>query len=232
MPEKDVVIYGEWKVQEGTFEPTITKELISSKDYYRVGDVVSFKITVTNTASFPIKEVIVKENKENAIFIEGSNYTVSSDHIATIDQISALDSVELYANYIVTSDEYGTVQNEVEIKGALSDINYELKDKEYKATASFKIQSELTICKKVSGTDTSNTFGFLVTGTNKYETWVILGKDECKTIYVSPSTYKIKEMVPQEYKIEKVEGSITSDNASFVVEFDKKYEITYTNSFK
>lgn len=232
MPEKDVIIYGEWKVQTGTFEPTITKEVISNKDYYRVGDNVEFKITIRNTAAFPIRNVIVKENNDNSNFKSGTGYTILSGHVANIDSIAAGESVELFATYKVLKTDKGTIVNEAEIKGALADNNYELVDREYKATDSFKIQSIIKICKEVSSSYNENSFQFHITGnTNHYETWITLEKNECDTIFVDPSTYKIKEIVPQEYSIKSVNGAITSDNSDLVVEVGHDYEITYTNEF-
>lgn len=232
MPEHDVIIYGEWKVQTGTFEPTITKTLISNKTYYRVGDAVEFRITVTNTATFPINNIIVKENTEHSSFKSGTGYTVLSDHVANVDILAANSSIDLYATYTVQVDDSGTITNEAEIKGALASNDYQLVDKEYKATATFKIQSKIKICKAINGSYNENQFQFHITGTtNNYETWVILEKDGCETIFVDPSTYKVKEIVPQEYSIKSVAGAVTSDNANLVVAEGHNYEITYTNEF-
>lgn len=233
MPEEDIVVYGEWKVRNGTFEPTITKEVASTKEYYRVGDVVKFKITVTNPASFPIKDVIVKEENDNAKFITGNNYTIMSEHIANITTIPAGGKVDLYATYTVLSTDEGTIENTASLKGALADNQYELADKEYKANAEFKIQSQVKVCKSVQGAVVPNTFQFQITGTtNGYETWINLENDQCETIYVDPSTYKISEVVPQEYQIKEVNGAISSNNETLVVELGKNYEITYINEFK
>lgn len=233
MPENDIVVYGEWKVQAGTFAPTITKEVVSGKEYYRVGDEVKFKITVTNTATFPIKDVLVKEDNDNAKFIYGNNYAVLSEHMAKVETIPAGGKVELYATYKVLSTDKPTVVNTAEIKGALADNNYELADKEYKASAQFKLQSTVKICKTVQGAVVPNTFQFKISGTtNGYESWVNLENDQCETIYVDPSTYQISEIVPQEYQIKKVEGAISSNNENLVVELGKNYEITYINEFK
>lgn len=233
MPEEDVVIYGEWKVQAGTFEPTITKEIVSEKEFYRVGDVVKFKVTVTNTASFAITNVIVKENNTNSKFIAGDNYTVLSEHVASIDSIASGEKVELYATYTVLATDENIVENTAEIKGALADNDYVLLEQEYKDSSSFNIQSKLKICKEVSGASVPNVFQFHIVGTtNNYETWVTLEKDQCETIFIDPSTYKISEIVPQEYEIKSVEGAITSDNSTLLVEQGKDYEVTYTNEFK
>ena len=40
MPEEDIIVYGEWMIQNGTFEPTIKKEIVDKKESYNVGDVV------------------------------------------------------------------------------------------------------------------------------------------------------------------------------------------------
>jgi len=232
MPDHDVVIYGEWKHQPGTFEPTISKEVISNKTYYRVGDTVRFKITVKNTASFPIKNVIVKENNSNSFFESGTGYSVLSDHIASIDILAANSSIDLYANYTVLVDDSGTITNEAEIKGALAENDYQLVEKDYKASDNFKIQSKIKICKEISSSYNENTFQFHITGTtNNYETWITLEKDQCETIFVDPSTYKIKEIVPQEYRVKSVAGAITSDGANLTVALGQDYEITYTNEF-
>ena len=232
MPDHDVTIYGEWKSQQGTFEPTISKEVISNKNYYRYGDTVRFKITVTNTASFPIRDIIIKENNDNSFFESGTGYTVLSDHIANVDSLGANSSINLYASYSILATDTGTITNEVEIKGALADNDYQLVDKEYKDSDSFKIQSKIRICKEISSSYNENTFQFHITGTtNHYETWITLEKDECETIFVDPSTYKIKEIVPQEYSIKSVTGAITSDGSNLTVAEGHDYEITYTNEF-
>lgn len=144
MPEENVTVYGEWQLLSGTFEPTITKTVISNKNYYRAGDEVKFKITITNTADFPIKNVMVKEDNENSTFKSGDGYEVLSDHMAMIESLSAHSSIDLYANYIVSSNDRGTIENIAEIKGALADNNYQLEQKEYVAKDSFKVQQDDT----------------------------------------------------------------------------------------
>ena len=231
MPEQDVVIYGEWKVQPGTFEPEITKQVVSTKDYYHYGDEVQFAITVTNLESFAIQNVIVRD--DIASFEAGSNYTVLSDHVIQIDEIPAGESFEVYATYSVAKEDTGTIVNTAQILGATAENGYELYEKEYQATASFEIQSKITICKEVSGVSVPNTFQFAVTGVdNDFATWVTISKDECETIYVDPAAYRIREIVPQEYEILNVSGAITSNASVLEVVSGQDYQITYTNSFK
>lgn len=143
MPEKDIIIYGEWTAEKGQFEPTITKEIIDKKDSYKVGDVVKFKVVITNTAEYDIHDVYVSENNSKAKFIEGEGYSAETKHIVKIDSIKAKDSIIIYAEYEVTNKEEGNIINEVEIIGALAQDNYTLNpDKKYKATAEFKVTKD------------------------------------------------------------------------------------------
>lgn len=157
MPESDIVIYGEWAVEKGQFEPSITKEIIDKKDSYKENDVVKFKIVVTNTAAYEIYDVYVSENNDKVKFTEGEGYSVETPHIAKIDSIPSSGSVILYAEYKVT-DEEGTITNEAEITGALAHNNYTLNtDKEYKATSEFKVIKNSITSNKNDNTNNPNT---------------------------------------------------------------------------
>ncbi len=145
MPEENITIYGEWKVQTGTFAPTITKEVVGTKEYYHAGETVTFKITVTNTASFAIHDVMIKENNDNAYFADGEGYTVVSDHMAKIDNMASGATIELTSTYVVLTTDENKVINEAQLLGALADNHYELAEGDYKATAVFKVQSNLVV---------------------------------------------------------------------------------------
>lgn len=139
MPEEDVVIYGEWIKVTGTFEPKIEKEIVNNKDSYKTGDVVDYKITITNQNEFEIKDVLVKENNPRAKFKNSDNYVVESSNLVTIKSIPAGGKAEIYAAYTVTDDDKNTVHNEAEIRYAAADNGYVLKDREYKASCDFKV---------------------------------------------------------------------------------------------
>lgn len=157
MPESDIVIYGEWTVEKGQFEPTITKEIIDKKDSYKKGDTVKYRVVVTNTAEYEIHDVYVSENNDKAKFIDGEGYSVETPHMAKIDSIPSKSSIILYSEYEVTEED-GTITNEVEITGALADNNYTLNiDKEYKATAEFKVTKDNIVSNKNDNTNNPNT---------------------------------------------------------------------------
>jgi len=205
MPDHDVIIEGEWMIKRGLFAPTIKKELVYDKDFYNPGDVVLYKITITNTASFEINNVYIKENNSKSRFITDgtNNYNVKSNNLVEILSIPANGSISIDAIYKVTEEDNGTVTNEVEILSAESDVNdldlSEEASKNYKASAEFKVSSKLNVCKNIEGKGiVDQKYQFHVTSTDEeYETWLNLGNDECRTIFVEPREYKIKEIVPQ-----------------------------------
>ncbi len=231
MPNNDLTIYGEWGRQIGTFEPTITKELISQKSYYHPGDIVNFRINVTNTANFAITDVIVKEINDNAYFTSGTGYTIQSDHFAKIDSMNANSSITLNASYVVQNNDNNIVTNSVELVSALANENYVLKEQDYIATANFNIQSKITICKNINGVSLPNEFQFHITGTN-YDSWITIEKDECDSVYVDPGTYRIVEIIPQEYEIYSVTGAINHNDSNLIVTQGSNYNITFTNKFR
>ncbi len=151
MPEEDVVIYGEWALQTGTFSPSITKEIVDKKEYYHQGDVVIFKITVNNTADFPIRDVIIQEKSDGMEFVVGDGYEVLNSKFVKIDSILAGESVFIEARYVVGNDVVKEVTNTVELTGAVADNNYNLDTtKDYTASVTFNISN---ISLKINKTD-------------------------------------------------------------------------------
>ena len=140
MPDEDIVIQGEWMIDVGSFRPSISKRITNTKEYYHEGDEVLFEITVTNNASFAIKEVQVIEQLDNAVFVAGTGYTLKDEKFVVISSIAAEASVKVQAKYIVGNDVYKTYTNTVELGGAIADNNFNLDpDGNYEASISFKV---------------------------------------------------------------------------------------------
>ena len=158
-------------------------------------------------------------------------YNILSDHIVEVSTIKSGNSTIIYAQYDISSDDEGTIENEVEIVGITSDNGASLSDGNFIATSSFKVMPKINICNNISGYDSKNIFQYIITGDN-YETWVKLKNNECSTLYVLPGNYKVKEVVPQEYEIKNIDGIVNSNNKSFEVEEDSNNSITYVNKFK
>lgn len=231
MPGENITIYGEWRKVGSTIRPTIKKEIIDKKDSYYAGSIVKYKITVTNTANYPIKNVVVVEHNDNAYFVEGTGYEVSALHVVTIPTIAANSSVVLNAEYKVTEDDLGTIENVVQITGATSDNNDELDpDGDYTSKAEFDAvhPASVKICKNVTDKDISGKFTFKLKGKKEYTLDVNSG--DCNTIEVNPGEYEISEVVADEYKVKSVEGAINKNGEKITLESDESYEITFTNA--
>lgn len=149
MPEEDVVIYGEWMIETGTFSPIITKKIVNPKDYYHDGDVVQFEITVENTADFPIYDVMIQEQTDGVSFVEGSGYILLGNNYIQIAIIPSKSKISVYAEYNVGDVAVATVTNTVELTGAIGNNYYYLDTKkDYTASVDFHIANlSLTIQK-------------------------------------------------------------------------------------
>lgn len=147
MPEEDVVIYGEWAIENGTFQPTISKENLDSSHVYDTGDTSQFKITVCNTAAYAIHDVILQEQLEYAKFVNGATSNLENveletalpaDSILKIMSIPANSCAIAYSTYVIQEKTSGTYTNTVEMIGALADDYNNLDTThDYTATADY-----------------------------------------------------------------------------------------------
>ncbi len=229
MPEEDVTIYGEWKREAGTFEPTITAVVDDNKTYFEPRDFIKYKVTVTNTASYPIREVYVKGELEDFGFTPKDGYEVPTDKIAVIGSLAAGQSITLEGVYKVKETDTNKVNMTFAIKGAIADNDYSLKEGTYEASVSSNLKSKVEICNTITGSYADNSFDVNINN-NSYDTWMNLKKDECKYVFVEPGTYKIKEVIPEEYKINSVTG-ISSNGSNLNVVQGTNYKIEFEHSF-
>ena len=143
MPAKNLVIYGEWSIQEGVFSPTITISIPNQQDSYHVNQVVDFDIIVTNTADFSITDVRVLDQLDGTVFLTGAGYTLTENRLVSIPTLAANESITLKAQYTVTNDETAEIINTVAIVGATaSEANYNIDTtKDYTDSVSFNTKS-------------------------------------------------------------------------------------------
>ena len=143
MPEEDVVIQGEWMVEEGLFRPLIMNEVVNQKDYYHEEEEVFFEITVKNDKLFSIYDVQLLEQLEGAEFIHGEGYTVKNKTHVVIDEIMGGTTITVQAKYMVQEETKRTLTNVVELTGAITHNNYNLDpDGEYRASVNFDVAPE------------------------------------------------------------------------------------------
>lgn len=231
MPNSDVVIYGDWKKNSVNIEPEINLEIINDSELYSYGDSILFKVSVKNTSIFDIKDVLVEVGLDNAYFLESDNYSVLSDHIASLDLIKSGTSVDLYAQYDISYEDIGTITNKVSVIGASSDNGSILGEDDYSSEISFDIMPSIELCNKISGHNSGNVTQYYVTGDN-YETWINLLDNQCNKIYVLPGKYNIKEIVAQEYEISSIDGDLKINDTEIEINKEDNKKITYTNKFK
>ena len=120
MPEHDLTIYGQWIVETGTFQIDISKKILNPKDYYVVGDVVQFEITVTNPNNYDLTEVRISGNNE--VFTEGSNYVLLNSKNIRIDRMGAQQSITILAYYTVQdTNGVSEIIDTTQVTGAFAD---------------------------------------------------------------------------------------------------------------
>ena len=227
MNDEDVIIYGQWKRLNGTFEPTITKTILNSKPYYHPGDVINYKITVTNTANYTISNIMLKEGLDNGYYIDGQGYT-HDGNVATISSLNANESIDVYSSYIVQNTDNNTLSNPTSIVGASADNYYELASVDSDDLI-VDLKSKVTICTNVEGNDVGNTFLVSISN-NDYNTSLNMKKNTCLNVYLDPGTYSIKEINPQEYNIKEING-LTSNGGNLQVVQGYDYNIEFVNEF-
>ena len=237
MPEEDVIIYGEWRKSTKQIAPTIKTEIVGQKSHYRIGDIVNIKITVTNNSTFEITNILVKEELENIKIQTSTDYEIKSEHFASIYSIPAGKSKSINILYTITSKDLDDIVTKSEIVGVSSNDPeniYELKsDVDYTSTITIKKQSTLKVCNTIDGVGPNNVFQVHITGVHSgYETWIALEKNSCETIYINPGEYNIKQIVPQEYTLTKVENAINKNDTNLSIVEKTNYQIDFTNEFK
>jgi len=142
MPAKDVLISGEWKIADDLFSPIITKDLKENRKYYKKGEVIEFNITVANTESYPIKDVLLTEQLDGVSFIPGDGYTVLNDKYVKISTVPANGNVVVKAQFTAGSEIIKAYTNRVELIGAIADNDKSLDtSKEYIAEEDFYISN-------------------------------------------------------------------------------------------
>ena len=142
MPEEDVVIYGEWLTNTDKFEPLITKEIINKKKEYKNGEEVKFLITVKNTSTIRITNIMLNEKLAGVRFLSGDGYTIKNSSNVEITKIEPGESINVYASYIAGNDRYKEFENEVELVAALGTSDVVLNtEKKYVAKTSFIVSN-------------------------------------------------------------------------------------------
>ncbi len=248
-----IVIEGEWMIRESSFAPEITKIIENKKSYYKIGDEIYYKITVTNKETYPIFNVKVTENLKGVEFLESEDnkyhyYIPNIKNVVEIDQMLPNEKVEIKARYKVTENGNGIIKNEVEITGAEVGEDrpntYLDVDANLKASTEAFTQSKIKICKNIDEKTNNNIFNFKIKGQNEGNDLDISmnikndGEKTCQTIHLDPGTYNISEVLTQEYSLQDIEISNNLENSDIRngkqvnIKLGESYEITFNNKYR
>jgi hypothetical protein len=114
------------------------------------GDTVKFEITVTNTASFEIKNVNVAIRTDGATLVADDGYTIRPGKIAEIASLAAGASAKIYVEYPITVDEDIELEGIARLMGATAD-GYNEMDTSDEAMASYIVKTAFTVKQKGQG---------------------------------------------------------------------------------
>ena len=142
MPTENVTVMGFWQQFSGYFAPQIEIEIENEPEYYRVFDIVTFAIHVTNPESYDITNVVIQNSLSGSGFIASQDYTVNAATRATIPTIPAGDTVTLYATYQIPTDTTQTITNTATVTSASAANYYYLDDTQtISASTDFNVRS-------------------------------------------------------------------------------------------
>lgn len=229
MPEHDVIIYGEWKKQNGTFEPIIDMEVIDEKEFYYFGDVIKYKVTITNPSEYLINNMLIQKSNKDTSFVT-DDFEINGQ-VLTIDSLSSGESLTFYLQHKVLATDNEQVIDTIDLVGALSDNYISLLDKDYRVTETSLLQPKLIVCANVTGIDVGNIFQVKVDNDN-FESWLIINSNECNTLYLEPGIYNISEIIPQEYVLNSISGDVNPNNSNLSITFGHNYQVNLDYRFK
>lgn len=115
MPARDIVINGKWTKNKTPYAPSIGIEILNQQDEYHSGDIVEFKIDITNSSTVDLSNVWLSELLDGAYFTEGEGYTVNQASFAKINSIPANSTASVFAEFQVTKNLDKTYTNTVEL---------------------------------------------------------------------------------------------------------------------
>ena len=248
MPNHDVVVYGEWMELNGTFSINMSNRVLDNnyqlKNRFSPGEQVIIEVTVTPNHTSNITDLVLKVENDNTYFISGSGYTVMSDHTAKIDTLNVGSSKIVYLSYTVSEDDYKSgfdvITNRIRGVSALSNNNYIYDINSNPHTdASFSLVPKVSICTNGSGISSTKDFQIAIDSDNdtyhfegdSVNYWLLIKNNSCEDLYLQAGDYYIGEVVPQEYNLQSVTGSITSNFSKLTVQDGNNYTITFNNSF-
>lgn len=232
MPAADVTISATFE-KIILIEPTIS--IVPNRDRNNpLDENVSFYVTITNPYDIPLTDVKVTSDSDfTSCFI---NCSVLENNIVEIPVLEAGSSISYSIFYYVT--EVGTIKANVEILSANAESPYFFNHEEpYVANTEASTIALVQVCNVLDGDGNGgvnqyNLISYDLYGTALLDYWFTLKDNTCVTLALETDiTYNLYQLDRQEYKLISVEGLITSNEGSFILE-PKEYNITFNNLYE
>lgn len=232
MPSADVTISATFE-KIILIEPTIS--IVPNRDRNNpLDENVSFYVTITNPYDIPLTDVKVTSDSDfTSCFI---NCSVLENNIVEIPVLEAGSSISYSIFYYVT--EVGTIKANVEILSANAESPYFFNHEEpYVANTEASTIALVQVCNVLDGDGNGgvnqyNLISYDLYGTALLDYWFTLKDNACVTLALETDiTYNLYQLDRQEYKLISVEGLITSNEGSFILE-PKEYNITFNNLYE
>lgn len=232
MPAADVTISATFE-KIILIEPTIS--IVPNRDRNNpLDENVSFYVTITNPYDIPLTDVKVTSDSDfSSCFI---NCSVLENNIVEIPVLEAGSSISYSIFYYVT--EVGTIKGNVEILSANAESPYFFNHEEpYVANTEASTIALVQVCNVLDGDGNGgvnqyNLISYDLYGTALLDYWFTLKDNTCVTLALETDiTYNLYQLDRQEYKLISVEGLITSNEGSFILE-PKEYNIIFNNLYE
>lgn len=219
MPANDVTVNGYWQTFMGEYEPELTLTNLYPSAYYKLGDMVHFKLHVENDTGNAFKMGFKSD-----IYLVGA-----SDVVDDIYYFEIPEDTDITGYYFI--DEYSDLEMQFKIQliyvePLIGDYRYTIKSNDYLLSATINLAPKLYLCQKSVGSNgvkagVGNTT-FKIEGEGiSYDLKL---NNECINLYLTPGTYHIKESMPMEQRISVVLGLIDANDRNFVIDSDNEKE--------
>ena len=222
MPANDVELEAQWKML------TVNKTASDPEDgiSYKLGEVIEFTITVTNSGDVDLANVTVADELEGAVITAGEGYEVS-ENTAHIAVLPAGDTVNVKATYTVQETDMGNAnfRNTATAEGE-GTTGTDTTD----PIPMNEVEKQITIAKELTNLDEA-------TGTNGEEKAFALGDTMEFEIAVTNSGNQTLnnvevEDVLEDAQIVKGEGYSVEGNKAKIAELDPKETITVNATYE
>ncbi len=244
MPDRDIVIYGEWVSRPNYFEPKLSYdfddrcsdfEKFNGTCYLFPNERRNVTFIIENDSTIDMKNVLVKIDDgyeyENLKLCDWSNNCTNigekvDEYTYEFYKIPA-DSRYIITAEIITKDKGGLNVINFELLGALADNNWFLVEKEYKIEIPYYIKPKFKVCNTLDGIS-RNSLNRYIISSEDYSYGLTVKDNDCSMIYLTPGIYNVTQLSKQDYSVKEVIGINGNGSSIEVSHLDEPNDIIIT----